>query len=552
MTDLKYMTYWQSKYIEEKNTLEKKLFEATENVQLKDRDMQDLKEEIITLASERRATENDANDGDQPMHAYLQELWKDNFERSNVIIALQGRLLVANEQSLMYVYDHERRNSQRLNETMLSQTTETDVLKRDVLNWKYKYITVKEERDSLQSELDSFHKWTEVLNARFDLISQEKEELKEGSEELSSQYKTLKKDIAKLETREKWLQFKVERSNIKAGLLKTTLDSLRKHRDSLNDAREIAITEKNEAVKEVVSLGKAHEDLKAKYENDMSEHLKMYKELEQKHFDVLDQLNAMESKAADTQQQLMLAEQTLATMENECINLRESIASSDSTAFERPMSPRGISKLSSDEDVARTRTKQAFGWKRGRESLIESIRRKVSTDDLNMDNDLKACSLPANFSSSTAAKALLDYEQISLIYPHSFSAQTQAKSMPGYGTQRLKLDILAAQEIDPAITTAKSPSLTPPWLQRKSPNFRSQDEKLDKSSDDAKSPTAKAGKQLRKSRTFVVSESKESINFEPFRERCYLLSLEDAKVVKRRRSMSAPAFQVHTLQDSES
>ena len=94
------MTYWQSKYIEEKNTLEKKLYEATEDVQLKDRDMQDLKEEIIRLASERRATatEQDANDGDQPMHAYLQELWRDNFERSNVIIALQGRLLVANEQ----------------------------------------------------------------------------------------------------------------------------------------------------------------------------------------------------------------------------------------------------------------------------------------------------------------------------------------------------------------------------------------------------------------------------------------------------------------------
>ena len=160
-----------------------------------------------------------------------------------------------------------------------------------------------------------------ILSSRFDLISQEKEELKEGTEELSSQYKTLEKDIAKLETREKWLQFKVERSNNKAALLKSTLDSLRKHRDSLNDAREIAITEKNEVVKEVVSLGKAHEDLKAKYENDISEHLRMYKELEKKHLDVLEQLNAMELKAGDTQQQLMLAEQTLATMEKECINL---------------------------------------------------------------------------------------------------------------------------------------------------------------------------------------------------------------------------------------
>ena len=106
--------------------------------------------------------------------------------------------------------------------------------------------------------------------------------------------------------------------------------------------------------------------------------------------------------------------------------------------------------------------------------MIESIRRKVSTDGLDLDNDLKAFSLPANFSSSPAAKALLDYEQISLIYPQSFSPKTQAKSMPGYGKRGLTLDITAAQQMASGIARAKSPSLTPPWLWRKSPDFRSQ------------------------------------------------------------------------------
>ncbi len=106
MTDLKCMTYWQSKILKEKNNLEQKLYEATDDLQTKDKNMNDLQEKIIQFTAERRAeaTEEDSLKTDQQMQLYLQELWRDNMERSNVIIALQGRLLVANEQVTRHFY----------------------------------------------------------------------------------------------------------------------------------------------------------------------------------------------------------------------------------------------------------------------------------------------------------------------------------------------------------------------------------------------------------------------------------------------------------------
>ncbi len=68
--------------------------------------------------------------------------------------------------NLTIVYDHERRNSRKLSETMMCQTNETDVLKKEILKWKYNYNCLIEERDNLQTELENFQKWAEVLNAR--------------------------------------------------------------------------------------------------------------------------------------------------------------------------------------------------------------------------------------------------------------------------------------------------------------------------------------------------------------------------------------------------
>ena len=100
VADIKNMTYFQSKVVEEKNLLERKLFEATDDLQTKEKCMEDLKEEIMHLISDKQAaeTEKSCRDSQTPMHNYLQELWRENLEKSRVMIALQGKLILANEQ----------------------------------------------------------------------------------------------------------------------------------------------------------------------------------------------------------------------------------------------------------------------------------------------------------------------------------------------------------------------------------------------------------------------------------------------------------------------
>ena len=100
LSDLKGMTYWQSKMMEEKNILERKLFEASDDLQSKSKCMEDLQEKIIHLTSDTRATETekDAAMKNIPIHGYLQELWRDNMERNNIIIVLQSYIMFFKEQ----------------------------------------------------------------------------------------------------------------------------------------------------------------------------------------------------------------------------------------------------------------------------------------------------------------------------------------------------------------------------------------------------------------------------------------------------------------------
>lgn len=96
--DLKNMTYLHSKIIEEKNLLERKLFEAADDLQSKEKCMKELKEEIVQLASNRKTKEVDGRykGFENTMRENLQ-LRNENMEMNRVIIMLQGKLLSTNE-----------------------------------------------------------------------------------------------------------------------------------------------------------------------------------------------------------------------------------------------------------------------------------------------------------------------------------------------------------------------------------------------------------------------------------------------------------------------
>ena len=64
---------------------------------------------------------------------------------------------------LTIINNYERTNSLKVTR---SANEQTDELKREVCKLKFKCNITREENESLQQELDSFQKWTEVLNAR--------------------------------------------------------------------------------------------------------------------------------------------------------------------------------------------------------------------------------------------------------------------------------------------------------------------------------------------------------------------------------------------------
>ena len=96
IADLRNMTYWQSKVVEEKNLLELKLSRATDDLQTKEKCMEDIMQSISDWQAEE--TEKSSKDSHTPMHNYLQELWRENLEKSRVMIALQKKVILANEQ----------------------------------------------------------------------------------------------------------------------------------------------------------------------------------------------------------------------------------------------------------------------------------------------------------------------------------------------------------------------------------------------------------------------------------------------------------------------
>ena len=100
VVDLKNMTYLHSKIVEEKNLLERKLCQAADDLQTKEKCMEDMQEEMLQMISHRQAkeTEESCRNSQTPMHDYLQELWKENMEKSRVMLALQGKVILANEQ----------------------------------------------------------------------------------------------------------------------------------------------------------------------------------------------------------------------------------------------------------------------------------------------------------------------------------------------------------------------------------------------------------------------------------------------------------------------
>ncbi len=159
-----------------------------------------------------------------------------------------------------------------------------------------------------------------LLFFRFDIVTQEKVELEENSEDLCSRYRSLQIHNEKLEAKLKLMEFSHKRYSIETERLKSTIDSLRKNRNNLNAAREAAIISRNEAVKDKAKMENTLKELQVKYDEDIDEHIRSYEELENKHCQILKDLD-------DLHQQFTQKEEELQEIQASFHNHRPSIVS---------------------------------------------------------------------------------------------------------------------------------------------------------------------------------------------------------------------------------
>jgi len=446
-----------------------------------------------------------------------------------VMLALQGKVILANEQidnlkkkiaqlsskndtlrenirELTIINDYERKNSSRLKRTSSEQTEE---LKRELYKMKFQYSILSDEKESLQLELDSFQKWTEVLNSRFDALKQEKSALQGNSENLSNRFQKLHKYIGDLEEKQTWQNFKIERSEHEVNRVKSTLETLRADRDKLLHSLQTVRLARDEAEKENFQLRSNLKTMQVKYEKDIEEQRILSKEFLTKHESLLEELAWMEEKVFKAEISLKLARQDTElkvkdgkeSTSEEVVGRTKDIGAPHKSLPETQLRNGGDPEEESDEE-----TPYSFP-KRKRDSLIDSIRRKLMSDDDECDS--KHFSLP-NRPTRPMLDEILDYEQILMMNPYSYG-QSKSQSLPT--VMRSKECKTKQEEHDKGPASKK-------WTDR-----------FYKVSDKRDSTTAEPNE--------VIAEFvRVSRNIAPFRSRCFCIDSQTSR--PRRRSQSLP------------
>ena len=291
--------------VHEKNILEKKVLEATSDLESREEQMNDLREQLETTKSRSIPNQTKTAESSKAVQRYIQELMAENADKSNKIISLQQSLLemVGNaekdkiasmelrrrhEEALQQLrdvtvnYDFERRNSLKMTEKMRKQTDQIkqgDDLRRELFELKLRLSEMREERDEAREELREFRNVTEALNAKFDCVRQEKDQAIEFQEVCSSTVFELKeeKEVLHLKLQEAYLDLNdLRRKNMR---LTEDCKSLKGQRDVLMQEREMAVNERVVAEKERDEAVRMKHDLQQSRDESIEAQIRINKAL---------------------------------------------------------------------------------------------------------------------------------------------------------------------------------------------------------------------------------------------------------------------------------
>lgn len=298
------LTHTHARLQKEKQLLEKQLLKVTSELNSSLKTQDELKFELSI--KEINEAENYEQQTLNNLMNHCQALVQENADKSNIIIALQARLLAVNEDSeqmskrneelqqkntnlmkqvkdLTINYDFQRTQSIKLQEKFnksSNELTKSKEITRNLHTYKFNLLKMTEEKDELLRKLDEYRNVVTALNAKLSLITEQKEVETEKCSEISEEFMKIRQQARMYEIERDQIKKsteifkdKIARLNDELVLSREEKDFLTKQLERTANDRDRAISEQQEVVQYNNDLLKSRDEA-VQQQIDLSEKMK--------------------------------------------------------------------------------------------------------------------------------------------------------------------------------------------------------------------------------------------------------------------------------------
>lgn len=282
---------------------------------------EELKFELsLKNTSELETNQNDHREKSDLL-THCQALVQDSSDKSNIIIALQARLLAINEdrnevnrkieelqmrnkdltqqvKDLTINYDFQRTKSIRLQEKYEkshSELSKSAAVTRELHVAKFNLNKVSEERDALHKKLDEYRNVVPALNAKLCLLQEQNEVESEKRTEISEEYFKIRQQAKMVEMERDQGQQLIDFLKEKIDRLEKTIEGFRDQTRFLSDELDKSSSDRHRAVQEREEIAKYNNELLLSRDTAIRNHVDMFKKLEQRLSDTNTQLGKLNS-----------------------------------------------------------------------------------------------------------------------------------------------------------------------------------------------------------------------------------------------------------------
>ena len=280
-------------------------------------------EELKFELSLKNTSEFEANQSDKreksDLLTHCQALVQDSSDKSNIIIALQARLLAVNEdrnevnrkveefqmrnkdlmqqvKDLTINYDFQRTRSIRLQEKYEqshSELSKSAAVTRELHLAKFNLTKANEENDALHKKLDEYRNVVPALNAKLCLLQEQNEVESEKRTEISEEYFKIRQQAKMVEVERDQGRQLIDFLKEKIDRVEQTVEGLRDQTRFLSDELDKASCDRNRAVQEREEIAKYNNELLLSRDTAIRNHVDMFKKLEQRLSDTNAQLGRL-------------------------------------------------------------------------------------------------------------------------------------------------------------------------------------------------------------------------------------------------------------------